>query len=515
MGYSVPKDITTLHNFPRYDALKGMAIVSNTFNPNIKTSAGREYLEGVGSLFGAYVAMAVVLVVIFSTLFVAACCCRRRVCPPRDNSRKRSCLGRSCGLVFLPQLWYLVAVVGMLIGVIYSFTILTKLNTGVTDTINGFKAFNNVLSTANSTIGSTLLPPVSAATGDATDFLTSLQTAVPPAPTELIDAVASISASTLVLSAQLEQVSALLSSATGALGEAVGENGKYPVNQAGPLLFRSGLGVLVGFLVYLCGSLVGLVGKPCGARALRGSLPILLLAVGGVWSFGAVFFAVALAGSDVCVAPGAAVLAILNATDSASASAAYPTAQYYTAPCGTENPSGAYQELLDGRAQANSSIASIIDLNATIIGLGNPALVNLSEPFLVRLTGHFNEANAGIDSTLDAISCPIVYGAFEQVLSGLCGGLIESAVLVWSVATAAGILLVVVAASATSLACRHPGDPDVDEHKALVDDSESYLDTAYGAYPTTTTRKQPASAYRYSTLPASGGDELPRSMRRM
>lgn len=66
----------------------------STFNPNIKTSAGREYLEGVGSLFGAYVAMAVVLVVIFSTLFVAACCCRRRVCPPRDKSRKRSCLVR-------------------------------------------------------------------------------------------------------------------------------------------------------------------------------------------------------------------------------------------------------------------------------------------------------------------------------------------------------------------------------------------------------------------------------------
>lgn len=38
---------------------------------------------------------------------------------------------------------------------------------------------------------------------------------------------------------------------------------------------------------------------PDPLQALRGSLPILLLTVGGVWSFGAVFFAVALAGSEL------------------------------------------------------------------------------------------------------------------------------------------------------------------------------------------------------------------------
>lgn len=120
MGYTVPKDLTTLHNFPRYDALKGMAVVSkcvralsllvtsaaatphrrhafsrSNFNPDVKTAAGKEYLEGVGSLFGAYVAMAVVLVTVFGTLFLASCCCRKKICPPRDKSRKRGCLVRS------------------------------------------------------------------------------------------------------------------------------------------------------------------------------------------------------------------------------------------------------------------------------------------------------------------------------------------------------------------------------------------------------------------------------------
>lgn len=150
------------------------------------------------------------------------------------------------------------------------------------------------------------------------------------------------------------------------------------------------------------------------------------------------------------------------------------------------------------------------DLNSSVYGSGDASLIALSEPYLVRLTTHFNEANAGIDATLGTISCPVVYGVFEQVLEGLCGGIVSASAIVWSIVTAAGILLVVVASSATSLACRHPGDPEADEHKALVDDSDSYLDTAYGAYPTTTTRKQPASAYRYSSLPASAES---RSMR--
>lgn len=74
---------------------------------------------------------------------------------------------------------------------------------------------------------------MSAASGDAAEFLASLQAKIPPAPPGVLTAVAGISTSTLALSAQLEQVSALLSSATGALSEALGESGKYPVSQAG------------------------------------------------------------------------------------------------------------------------------------------------------------------------------------------------------------------------------------------------------------------------------------------
>ena len=396
----------------------------------------------------------------------------------------------------------------MLAGAFTSFSVLTKFSGGVTTTLNGFKDFDNVLSNANSTIGSMLLPPVNGATADATDLAAAL------AGSPLQSGATGIADASQALSEQLEQVSVLLSTATSVLGQALGQNGQYPVSQAGPLLFRSGLGVLFGFACYLVGSLMGLVGKPWGARALRGSLPILLLTIGGVWSFGAVFFAVALAGSDVCVAPGAAVLAILNTVGSSSLGVAYNTTKYYTAatcdPAGNP-PIGAYAEMVSGLAQANASLGSVVDLNTTIYKTGNQTLIDASKTIIASLAGHLDDAVGGISETLQVLSCPAVSAVFDEVLNGLCNGIIGNAVIIWGIATAAGILLVVLASSATSLACRHPGDPEADEHKALVDDDADFLDTTYGAPPAsrrlgaaslgTSARRTARSDFHYASLP--------------
>lgn len=274
-----------------------------------------------------------------------------------------------------------------------------------------------MLSNANNKVNTELVPPIEDATSSAQGLVTALTNA--GAPADLVSAVDPVISATQGLSTQLLLVTSLLSQATSALGDAVGGKGLLPISQAGPMLFRSGLGVLIGFVVYLVGSLIGLVGKPFGAKALRGSLPILLVTIGGVWAFGAVFFAVVLAGSDICVTPSAAILSILNATHAPDT--AYQTAFFYTAPCGNNTPVGAYAQLLEGQRQARDSLAELDALNATIFNYTSqdpfkgPEIAAAAAPYLNQLSFDMNETSDGISVTLGAVSCPVVNAVFIQV----------------------------------------------------------------------------------------------------
>jgi hypothetical protein len=58
-----------------------------------------------------------------------------------------------------------------------------------------------------------------------------------------------------------------------------------------------------------------------------------------------------------------------------------------------------------------------------------------------------------------------------QVLNGMCSGFIMNSIGIFSLATAAAVLMVVMASAAASLACRHPGDAKAaDAAMPLVDD---------------------------------------------
>jgi hypothetical protein len=84
----------------------------------------------------------------------------------------------------------------------------------------------------------------------------------------------------------------MIASATHTLESALGSSAsQFSLSQLGSLVYKVGLGVLVGFLLYVALSVLGLIGKPFGAKFLRGSLCVLAITLFMVWMFGAFFFA--------------------------------------------------------------------------------------------------------------------------------------------------------------------------------------------------------------------------------
>jgi hypothetical protein len=205
--------------------------VRSVFNPAFTTTAGRQYIEGVGSLAGAYIALACVLFIAFGTTFIVACCCRQRLCKPVKRGGKTSCLvgstcgllrlqfacvnfllglllivqGACCGCIFSPRLWYLAAVICLLAGASTALAVLSKVQNSINTTVHGFQDFNSLLNNANSNVDNGLLPAVSLAGNQTQDLVNALNAA--SAPAAAIAAASTLSASITSLSSQLSEVS--------------------------------------------------------------------------------------------------------------------------------------------------------------------------------------------------------------------------------------------------------------------------------------------------------------------
>lgn len=78
----------------------------------------------------------------------------------------------------------------------------------------------------------------------------------------------------------------------------------------------------------------------CAGNCLACCLCPLLVLILVLWFFGALFFGIAVVGSDFCYDPPAVVLSLLG-----SGSAIYPTAKYYVSPCGSVAVEGVFSSL--------------------------------------------------------------------------------------------------------------------------------------------------------------------------
>lgn len=501
-AYSPPHDISIVHDFPRFDAVKNFNQVSNVFDPAFTTTAGQEYLGGVGSLAGAFIAIACLLLIVYGIVFGAACCCRNRLCSPVKKGKKSGCLGKCCGYLFSPRLWYLLAVVCLLAGAAAAISVLSKVQNSVNSTVHGFEGFNSLLNTASASIDSGLLPVVGTAKNQTQYLIEVLQGAA--ASPAAVGAATALAATTAGLESQLSEVTKLLGSATRTLNAALGAgSSQFSVSTLGSLVYKAGLGVIVGFLLFVVFSTIGLVGKPWGAKALRGSLCVLALVLFVVWMFGAFFFTVSLFGSDVCVGPSAAVLAIVNVTSGGSD--AYSTTLFYTSPCGSVQPIGAYGQLVGGQEQAVSALVELSALNATI---GPAVLANATVSTLLgEIDWSMQQVVFQTNATVATVACNVVYSQYLQVVDGLCTGFVNSAIGVFGLATATAVLMIVMASAAASLAFRHPGDVP-QAAQPLIDDDDVYLPMTYGGMPSRQPPKAPYQAGNYSqytSVPKAAG----------
>lgn len=497
MAYIPPRDITTVHGFPRYNAAQDFKAVSNVFNPDFKSSAGQQYLEGVGSLAASFIALGSLLFLVFAIVYGAACCCRHRMCKPVKRGAP-SCLGKCCGCVFSPRLWYLGAVLCMVAAAAAGFVVLSKVQDAVNATVQGFQGFSDILDAANANVNAGLVPAVDSVTARAIQLALVLGPA--GAPSAAVDMANALSETTESLSQQLAEVSTMISAATRTLDSALGSSSsQFSVSQLGSLVYKAGFGVLSGFVLYVVFSTLGLCGNAFAAKTFRGSLCVLVVALLLVWLFGAFFFTVSLIGSDVCVSPSNAVLSIVNVTAGTS-DAAYTTTLYYTSPCGTVPPMGAYGQLASGQVEAIAALGNLTTLNATVGAAINNATV---AGLLGSIDWAMTQVVINTNATVASVSCAVVYTQYLKVIDGLCSRFINSSIIVFGLATTVAILMIVMASAAASLAYHHPGDKR-DESFPLVED-DSYLPMAYGGIPAAPRNPPPYRAgnyQQYTSLPA-------------
>lgn len=164
-------------------------------------------------------------------------------------------------------------------------------------------------------------------------------------------------------------------------------------------------------------SLFGLRASSCGARTFRWCHCLLLDLMLLLWFACAVLLPVVLVGADVCVAPGVAVLAVINATDSGGVAEpgqfgpAYEAARFYTSPCGSEPPAGAYSVLLDAQATAGTALTDFAVLNASVAAL-NASVRTAIWPIVDALGDDVDTLAVAINETIGRVDCPPVYDAF-------------------------------------------------------------------------------------------------------
>lgn len=317
-----------------------------------------------------------------------------------------------------PRLWYVVFFILFICVASGLAPILVNIRQGVASSSSGLRSFTSLLSSANQSIVDSALPPTQSSLSTSLELMGLLREA--PEAQAVLDDVG-------LLLQQLEAVSEALEStaaaATAFLAHEwrVSKHVVFSNRSLGNSLWQGCLATIVALGVFVSLTLIGLRTTKCSARAFRwynGLLPFTLLLL---CLFCAALFIVALAGADVCAAPGAAVLAMLNATHAGGPAGAgqlgpaYQAARFYTTTCGTEPPAGAFFVLLEAKATVEEAVVDLQTLNATLSLAGNATLRTAAASLISLIAANVLVIGESVNSTLLAVDCPPVYEAFLGV----------------------------------------------------------------------------------------------------
>jgi len=320
----------------------------------------------------------------------------------------------------------------------------------INNTVHGLDSLDSVLSGAANISSGGLTAGLLGLNSSLTQLLADAQTHAPPAAPSIqsmIDATGRALVSAAGVATQLNGM-------VGNLDAKLHAGGKADINDLGQHVWLGGTVALALFLGFLLLSTVTLAPKRCCAVSFRLCNVLLVAAFLLVYIFAGLFMAVSLIGSDVCVDVPTALGKVANMTNAAPG--ALDSILYYTT-CQTANgsvipaTSGAAAQLASGQAtfaQTQSDFASFSSSYGLLFPAADVAAVNAS---LVATGGN-------LTALAVQAGCVPVNSIYQTVADNLCNGGMVSIVTVWALATAACILMFLIATSAARLCWRHPGD---------------------------------------------------------
>lgn len=481
MAFAAAASVTLLHKLPRFDLWKFRA-APGIFDPSFSSESGRAYWGGIVSLALTIFIAGLAATCAFSAADCMSCCFRSRKQRPPDSTGSRivHCLTSA-------RLWYVLGCTLFVVAASLLVAVLTGVRSGITNTVAGVASFHSLLSAVNQTISRDLLPPVEDGLSTGNVMLAALEAenVDPSIVTLSLDVIDAVGLAQEQLQATLAALVGYMSGLDALLHKQWHVSRlTFSVESASTLVWEAGAGVVAGLTALLLVTLFGLRATSCAAKSFRWCLCLQLNVLLFTWIIAAALFSVALVGADVCIAPGTAILSVLNATgngmEGSVFSPAYESAQYYTSPCGSVPPAGAYAELLRGQSAALAASAALDQLNATLTTNATAAVQAIAQPFIAQLGEDLLGAVGGVNSTLFEVDCWTVSGAYLNVVDPLCNVTASSIVQAWVLFMAAAVVLISVSCSATCLSCRHPGS-DLTESSRPVQNVSAVFPGSDGA----------------------------------
>ena len=456
--YSPSALLTWFHSVPRYDyqlkpAPAALDVSNNFQNP---------YIYGIAMQAGGLFALGAIVLLLFGVaLSVARMCCRT------DKAGAGGCCCCCRQLSYCTLSLIAAACVG---GALYLFT---AWRSGLGDTLTALTGFSSVLSSASGLVSGPLVDSLTLLSSDVGALATACAGAGPLCAAQLpaVTTVQAQAASTLADVTTLGTT--LASAATGfqrSLGLAADSSfslGALKTEVEKYVLIS--LGVVVGWLVV---HLVALSPTKPTACLFRFSTVLTLLLGTAVPVLAGGMYAVALLGSDVCVAPSDSIVRLLNSTGGSSPLAASTFAYFSTCAAGGSGSGGdASAQVASASSALALATARVQDLNASLAPpLGDATLWAAVSGIMGSITFRIASANATVQTlSTTTLACAPVAAIYTSLLNALCGTAITGIAQSFIPIVVAAIALVFLLCYAVTLCANHPGDdPPSDESAELI-----------------------------------------------
>lgn len=440
LSFDLPEIVVKTHEQHRWN-VAGQP--TNVFNPDYSNNGqNNAYFQTVLSVAGILFAFGAILFIFLVIGDISACCCCR--------NKKKAGSGGFCSKLFSARLWYILSVLAAAGLFAASLGIFSSFKGAVDDSVTNLLHFNSLLTNSSNTVNNQLVPALSNITVTASRLIAQAQSNSDPAL--LLDALYQIGNGTVTANSSAGTAATQLNNTAYNVNMQL-TGGHFDINELGEKVNKGGLSALGVFLAFLLLTVVTLMGyKWCGVL-FRGCTSITVILIFFIFLFAGFFAVFSMVLSDVCVAPGPSVQAILNQTQITGD--VVDTVRYYTSCNATPGvyvpPSGAYAKFDNARQQAITAQGQIANFSAN-----NPDAT--LQPLIDSLWMQLNSTQNMFTSLDSDIGCTPIYSTYVAILRTLCTTGASAIIRTWILATATAALMTILGISGFRMCAHHPSD---------------------------------------------------------